>query len=68
MKWAQTRLANEVANQGFWGEASHLASTTRRSLPATSGTSPPRNLGGITRPPTGWFTSPPPELKTIVSR
>ena len=36
-KWAQTRLANEVANQGFSGEASHLARTTRRSLPATSG-------------------------------
>ena len=55
MKWAQTRLANEVANQGFCGDASHLASTTRRSLPLTSGVSPPRNLGGITRPPTGWF-------------
>ena len=37
MKWAQTRLANEVANQGFCGEASHFARTTRRSLPATSG-------------------------------
>ena len=33
-----------------------------RSLPWTSGVSPPRNLGAITRLPTGWRTSPLPLL------
>ena len=40
-------LARLVAKYGFSGEASHLASTTRRSLPATSGVAPPRNFGFI---------------------
>jgi hypothetical protein len=56
------------AKYGFSGEVSHSAMTARRSLPATSGTAPPRNVGGTGLPMTGWFTSPPPLLNTIVSR
>ena len=36
-KWAQTMFARLVAKYGFSGEASQLASTSRRSLPVTSG-------------------------------
>ena len=67
-KWAQMRLATLGAKKGLSGEVSQSARTWRRSLPVQSGFGPPRNFGSITRPPTGWLTSPPPLLKTIVSR
>ena len=66
--WAQTMLARLVAKYGFSGDASHAARTSRRSLPFTSVTAPPRNFGGITRPPTGCVCSPPPALKMTTSR
>ncbi len=44
-KWAQTRLATLVAKYGLSGEASHLASTSRRSLPADVGRRAAQELG-----------------------
>ena len=65
-KWAQTMFARFLAKYGFSGDASQFGQHRRGGpCPATSGSAPPRNFGFIGRPRTGWFTSPPPALKTI---
>ena len=53
MKCAQIRLLMWLENHGFSGAESHCASTSRRSLPFTSGSSAPGNFGGTGLFPTG---------------
>ena len=69
LKWAQTRLANDAANHGFLGEASHSARTTRRSLPSVVGHLAAEELRlHHARRRRGGSCSPPPELKMMYSR
>ncbi len=67
-KWAQTLLARLVAKYGFSRRGEPLGQDFAAVLAGDVGRRAAEELGRHHAAADGCFTSPPPELKTIVSR